>query len=124
MLENIKETGFATEEISNEKFIEMTQHQLELLERKRASGGKSKASEENEKCAEWVIEYLKGNPNLIVSGSDLMKVIPLELTAKGEINQSKMTAIMSVICGTWENPKENSPIKRFKDKGKTCYQLA
>lgn len=123
ILKNLDVTGFSTELISNEKFIKMTNHELELLDRKRTGGSKSKASIENEKCAEWVINYLASKPNLVVTGSDLMKVIPIEMIAKGEISQSKMTAIMSVVCGTWEHPKADSPINRFKDKRKTFYQF-
>lgn len=122
LLENLETTGFSTELINNEKFIEMTKHEIELLDRKRGSGSKSKVSEENVKCAEWVINYLATKPNLVVTGSDLMKVLPIEMIATGELNQSKMTAIMSVICGPWNDPKSNSPVKRFKEGRRTVYQ--
>lgn len=109
--------------IGDAEMVAFIDHELELLERKKASGSKSKASEENIRCAEWIENYLMENPQLVVTGSDLMKVIPLELIAKGEISQSKMTAIMSVLCGTWENPNYDATIYRFKDKRKTFYKL-
>lgn len=120
VLEHLKESGYSTELISNEKFIEMTEHQIELLNRKSENRSKGKNAEENEAIITFIIEHLTKQPNFLASTNYLMKQV--ESNFNTEFGISRLGQLMTKVCGNVDNPLPNAPVKRIRDKKKVYYQ--
>lgn len=113
----------AMEEVkATEGMIEFINHEIELLNRKRTTA--NKASKENAEIAEIVLEFFRKNPNRLMTCTELMKMINTneQVKLEKEISLPKMTAIMTLICGTVNEPLPNAPIAREKSKRQTVFK--
>lgn len=108
------------ETIEQKDFIN---HELELLERKRESSANRKDSnaEENELIAQIIIDYYAENPSTVATCGQLIKMLQeRKIQIKKELSTSRISAIMTKICGKIDEPIENAPIKRMREK-RTMY---
>lgn len=120
VLEHLKESGYSTELISNEKFIEMTEHQIELLNRKSEHRSKGKNAEENELIIAFIIKHLTKQPNFLASTDYLIEQVKANFDTN--FGTSRLGQLMTKICGNVDNPLPNAPVKRVRDKRKVYYQ--
>lgn len=110
-----------TIEVTAEEMKNFITHEIELLNRKKSSGTKSKASKENQAIADFVLEFFKENPDRLMTCTELMKLVPTNLVEK-EMSLPKMSSVMSFICGTVKEPLPNAPIIRVRDKRSTVFK--
>lgn len=102
--------------------VEFINHEIELLNRKRATI--SKASTENQKIAEIVLDFFRTNPNRLMTATELMKMVVAsgKIELEKEMSLPKMSAVMTLICGTVKEPLPNAPIIREKSKRQTIFK--
>lgn len=103
--------------------IEFINHEIELLERKHASSANRKGanSEENEMIINAILQYYEENPNVIATCGQLIKMLETQkIETEKPLSTSRISAIMSKICGSIDEPIPNAPIKRQKEK-RTMY---
>lgn len=108
------------ETIEQKDFIN---RELDLLERKRINSATRRNSntEENELIAQTIIDYYEENPNTVATCGQLIKILQEKnLQVKKELSTSRISAIMAKICGKVDEPIENAPIKRMREK-RTMY---
>lgn len=97
---------------------EFINHELELLERKKISSAnrKSANSEENEQMINAILAYYEENPDTVATCGQIMKVLQKKnIKTEKELSTSRVSALMSKICGSIEKPIPDAPIKRQKD---------
>lgn len=105
-----------TIEVTAKEMKNFITHEIELLNRKKSSGKAKTETEENQKLIDLVLTYFRENPNAVMTCTQLMELVPANIT------QSKMTSIMTKICGNVKEPILNAPIIRVRDKRKTFFQ--
>lgn len=113
----------AMEEVkATEGMIEFINHEIELLNRKRNTT--SKVSKENTEIAKIVLEFFRKNPNRSMTCTELMKMVDAneQVELEKEMSLPKMSAVMTLICGTTKEPLPNAPIVREKSKRQTVFK--
>lgn len=102
--------------------VEFINHEIELLNRKRATT--SKTSKENAKIAEIVLDFFRANPNRLMTCTELMKMIDASDKIELEKGMSlpKMSAVMTLICGTVKEPLPDALVVREKSKRQTVFK--
>lgn len=106
-----------TIEVTAEEMKNFITHEIELLNRKKSSGKAKAETEENQKLIDFVLTYFEENPNAVMTCTQLVELAPENIT------QSKMSSIMTKICGKVDEPILNAPIIRVRDKRKTFFQV-
>lgn len=106
-----------TIEVTAEEMKNFITHEIELLSRKKSSGKAKAETAENQKLIDFVLTYFEENPNAVMTCTQLMELVPENIT------QSKMSSIMTKICGKVDEPILNAPIIRVRDKRKTFFQV-
>lgn len=111
-----------TEVQATEGMVEFINHEIELLNRKRATT--SKASKENAEIAEIVLDFFRVNPNRLMTATELMKMVVAsdKIELEKEMSLPKMSAVMTLICGTVKEPLPDAPIVREKSKRQTVFK--
>lgn len=90
--------------------VETMEHEIELLNRKRAK----KEKPEDVALRNFILEYLKARPQTKTTCSMLMKAANATGDFEEEISLPKMSGALSKICGKVENPIPNALVKRTK----------
>lgn len=106
-----------------EEQISFINHELELLDRKKASGAKGE-SEENIALMNAVLTYFNENPNAVATCTQLVKALEGKVKTEKPLSTSKISSIMIKICGNTDEPIADSPIKRERDKRTTYFKKA
>ena len=110
ILAHIEATGFATENISTEQFVEFFTHELELLNRKNTSEKKPTAQQvANKGTLDTIISVLKAS-DVPMTITELQKA-SAEL---GELSNQRISAIIRTALG--------STIVRVEDKRKAYFK--
>lgn len=107
---------------ATEGMVDFINHEIELLNRKRTST--SKANKENAEIAEIVLDFFRANPNRLMTCTELMKMVNAsdKIKLEKEMSLPKMSAVMTLICGTVKEPLPDAPITREKSKRQTVFK--
>lgn len=106
---------------ANAEWTALLEHEIELLDRKSESGRHNKNTEANDKIIESILEFFNSEPTLKMTCSQIMeKLAP----TYGTLSLPKVSSLMTKICGKVEQPIENAPIVRVKDKKTTYFSKA
>lgn len=106
----------------NAEWAELLRYMVELIERKRTRKTKSKNAEVNGQLINEIFDFFKAKTEKIATCSEIMNALNNNRTAEEKLSQSKVTALLSKICGTVAEPLPNAPIIRIKDKRTTKFQ--
>lgn len=101
-----------------EGMVDFINHEIELLDRKRTPSGKDAANaQENIAILEHIKEYLVDHKNEGFSCSELMKIVPAEMSVK-EITLPRISNILNTAS------KNGNGIVRYEKKRKAYFKLA
>lgn len=101
-----------------EGMVDFINHEIELLDRKRTPSGKNAANaQENTAILEHIKEYLAEHKDENFSCSELMKIVPAEMSVK-EITLPRISNILNTAS------KNGNGIVRHEKKRKAYFKLA
>ena len=106
---------------SNEELTKFVEHEIELLDRKSASGkGATPMQKKNAEFAKAIIEEMTANPNKIYTITDLIKSVEPLATFKDEegnpISNQKVSAIVSQLV-------KNGSVERITEKRRSYFKI-